>query len=78
VNNEAWRANVAGFADGADKLMETAAAVLQNGEAMEGDKRQPKVTVPPAVYEEIMAARDHIQRVSDWLISPSNTELENG
>lgn len=77
MKSSEFRANIAGFIDGAHSLVQTVVNVLEKGNEPSPDPKQPrKVEVPPALFEQLVEAQERLQRVSEWLISPHNNSLE--
>lgn len=74
-----FRANAAGYLDGATMLVRTVVEALKAGEQMldETGKRR-KIEVPTAVYDVLMDAEKHLQKAAGWLVDSSNSEMERG
>ena len=77
MSPEQFRANAAGYLDSAETLIGTVMEALKAGEGQKINGK-PKVEVPPAVYAELFEAREQINRVSNWILSPMNTKFEKG
>lgn len=68
MNPSEFRANAAGYLDGAATLVRTVQDALKVGETMKDERNQPKVACPPAIYELLAEADARLSKVAGWLL----------
>ena len=78
MNSQDFRANASGHLDAAETILRTVMDTLKAGSEMKDERGLKKIDMPPAVLSELFEAAEQINRVSNWILSPKNIEIEKG
>ena len=78
MNAEEFRANLAGYLDSAETLLQTVRETIKAGEKIKMPDGRKKIDVPPVIFSELLEASETINRGSNWILSPKNNSIEKG